>query len=98
MITGEMIKEARDYIMIEWGNSGNADAVFAAASKYNFGGGFNEFLTNCVACGGDWGGMLLTGIRELFPDVWNAIPMEMGRNAFFTLAYVLILCGVDTSK
>jgi hypothetical protein len=26
-----------------------------------------EFFNNCTACGGNWCGMILTGIRKLFP-------------------------------
>ena len=51
-----------------------------------------------MACGGDWGAMLLTGIKRLFPQVWDAIPNEMGVYAFIVLLNVLILRGVDTSE
>jgi len=35
-----------------------------------------DFLDNCTACGGDWVQMFFTGIRRLFPDVWEAIPND----------------------
>lgn len=34
---------------------------------------FNEFLNNCTACGGNWGAMLLTGIKKLFPDGYEKV-------------------------
>lgn len=39
---------------------------------------FNEFLKHCYAQGGDWGGMLLSGIKELYPLIWEMIPEELG--------------------
>ena len=59
---------------------------------------FKEFLTHCTACGGNWGGMLLTGIHELYPEVWDAIPNNMGWNPFSTICALLILLGVDFSE
>ena len=29
-----------------------------------------EFLSNCTACGGNWGAMLLTGIKRVFPEYY----------------------------
>ena len=59
---------------------------------------FETFLDYCTACGGNWGGMLLTGIHKLWPDVWEAIPDDMGIQAWGCLCSVLMLCGVDTSE
>ena len=56
---------------------------------------FDEFLKTCTACGGNWGGMLLTGIDEQWPEVWKAIPDDMGHNAFDTILALLILLGVQ---
>lgn len=53
-----------------------------------------EFLSHCTACGGNWGGMLLTGIRELYPAVYDAIPDNMGFNAWGCLCTVLSLLSV----
>ena len=57
-----------------------------------------QFIDNCTACGGNWGGMLLTGINKLWPNVWEAIPDEMGLQAWGCLCSVLVLCGVETSE
>lgn len=63
-----------------------------------FNGTSRQFLAHCIACGGDWGQMILSGIRELFPNVYEAIPENMGLNPFACLCIVIGLCGVDTSK
>lgn len=57
---------------------------------------FTEFLTHCTACGGNWGGMLLTGIHELLPHIYDTIPEHMGKNAWACLCETLALCGVIT--
>ena len=56
---------------------------------------FDDFLKHCTACGGNWGQMLLTGIKALYPSVYDAIPDYMGVNAFSALIDVLILCDVE---
>lgn len=42
--------------------------------------------------------MILTGIKALYPEVWNAIPEKMGSQAFACLCYVLQLLDVDCSR
>lgn len=32
-----------------------------------------EFLRHCTACGGNWGAMLLTGIKDVFPEYYEAV-------------------------
>ena len=59
--------------------------------------GFKEFLNRCTMCGGNWGGMLLSGIEVLYPNVYEAIPEKMGCFAFTGLTCVLNLLGIDTS-
>ena len=59
---------------------------------------FDNFLKHCTACGGNWGGMLLTGIKELWPKVWDAIPDDMGSFAWAGIINTLILCGVEMPK
>lgn len=53
-----------------------------------------DFLTHCITCGGDWGAMLLTGIKELYPEVYAAIPDEMGHFAFRCICEVLELLQI----
>lgn len=96
MITYEIIRDAQDFLIEHWGDDGKK--VILECSKVNpFNDDFDAFLKNCTPCGGNWGGMLLTGIDKLFPTVWKAIPNEMGCMAFACLLHTLILCGVDTT-
>ena len=53
-----------------------------------------EFLNNCLACGGDWGAMLLTGIKALYPNVYEAIPNDMGHFAFRCICETLELLQI----
>lgn len=59
---------------------------------------FDDFLNHCVACGGNWGGMLLSGIKELFPDVWELIPDDMGMFAFSVICDTLRLLNIYSTK
>ena len=45
---------------------------------------YSEFLNLCTACGGNWGGMLLS----------DAIPNDMGHNAWNCICATLALMGV----
>ena len=94
MILKSDFMEALDNVRNEWGDAVVACACMAQKTKMNF----KDFLDLCTACGGNWGGMLLSGVRRLYPDVWNAIPDEMGVHAFTTICNLLILLGVDTSE
>ena len=93
-MTGERIVELTTMLMKDWGEKVVAE-IFSAPKIHMT---QKEFLSNCIACGGNWGGMLLTGIRELWPAVYDAIPDDMGCFAFECIADILILCGVDTTE
>lgn len=82
---------AEDRLRVFWKDS--VDAIVEAAPE-GVSMTMDEFLNHCTACGGNWGGMLLTGIRELWPAVWEAIPEHMGRHAFEGIILTLELCGV----
>ena len=43
------------------------------------------------------GGMFLTGIKRLFPAVYDAIPDDMGCQAFGCILHTMLLCGIDTT-
>lgn len=101
MIKPEYIKEAKEWLRIHWEE--DAEKVFEAVSlQIPYNGSFAEFEEQeCVACGGNWGAMVLYGIKGIFPEVYDAIPNNMGKNgteAFVSLLYVLLLCGVDTTE
>lgn len=86
------------YLIENWGTDGIA--VFVACYPENFNDSFDHFLDHCYCCGGNWGGMLLSGIRELYPAVYAAIPNKMGPHAFECICKVLVLLGVkmDTAN
>lgn len=55
------------------------------------------FMESCTACGGDWGAMLYSGLRELYPHVYRIIPETPttdGTVNFAFVATVIRLCGV----
>ena len=85
--------EERETILKYWKKDGQAvlDAIDAQVKVKMT---LKEFLSHCVAMGGDWGLMLLTGIDKLYPDVWIAIPDDMGCFAWICLQCVLRLLGV----
>lgn len=33
----------------------------------------DDFFNQCTACGGNWGAMLLTGIKRVFPDGYDTV-------------------------
>lgn len=94
MITKENLEKAKAAIIENWGEDGKK-VVEVCQSVTPFGGKFAEFLRHCVACGGEWERMFLTGIKSLYPEVYDAIPNEMGENSFILICYVLQLCGVE---
>lgn len=97
MMSAETIKEAKTMLLKSWETDG--EKVIAECAKFpSLEMTSDEFTSHCTACGGNWGGMLLTGIKKLRPSVWEAIPDDMGVFAWGCICSVLILCGVDTSK
>ena len=97
MITFKMIQDAQNQIIESWGNDGEK-VIEECAKVTPFNNGSKSFLEHCLACGGNWGGMLLSGIQELYPEVWDAIPDDLGVFSFGNICSVLILCGVDTTE
>ena len=88
-------KELREYLIEEWGEAG--EEVLAEVAKIDkVEMSMDEFLDHCYACGGNWGGMLLSGIKELWPQIWEAIPARMGHRAWICLNVVIKLCGVKS--
>ena len=94
MINYETIITAQEAVVKYWGEDGKK-VVEAAFRAEPFNKPFSKFLNHCTACGGNWGGMLLSGLRELYPKVWEVIPEDMGCFAWDGICSTLILCGVD---
>ena len=88
-------KELREYLIEEWGEAG--ERVLAEVAKVDkVEMSMDEFLDHCYACGGNWGGMLLSGIKEFWPQIWEAIPERMGHRAWICLNILIKLCGVKS--
>lgn len=96
MIKYEYIIEAQDFLVKHWKEDGKKviEAIFNE-NKKNM--PMDEFLTYCSVCGGNWGGMLLSGIKKLYPKVYDAIPEDMGLFVWNAICYTLLLLGVDTT-
>lgn len=97
MITYDDIIEVQNCLVENWGEAGKA-VIVACLHETPFNRPLKDFLSSCTACGGNWGGMLLTGIKAFYPKVYEAIPDDMGVFAWSCICNTLILLGVDTSK
>lgn len=97
MITYEMIINAQKNLVEYWGEDGKK-VIEECAKAVPFNGNVETFLKHCTCYGGNWGGMFLSGIKKLYPNVWEAIPDDMGTFAWGGVCNTLILCGVDTSS
>lgn len=82
----------RDFISTIWGN--NILSVIDNQTTTPM--TMDQFLDHCTACGGNWGGMILTGIKTLYPEVYNAIPDDMGMFAWRCLCDTLTLLNVQS--
>lgn len=91
----DTIEEAQRTLVENWGEAGK-EVVALCFKVKKFNGNTKDYLQHCTACGGNWGGMFLSGIRALYPEVWEAIPEDMGVFAFASICSVLILLGVRT--
>ena len=89
------IEEAQRTLVENWGDQGK-EVITLAFKARKFDGDTKAWLKFCTACGGNWGGMLLSGVRNLYPKVWDAIPDDMGVFAFASICSVLVLLGVRT--
>lgn len=96
-ITESDLRDARAFLLEEWGDDG-LRVIEESRKIIPFNGNVSEFLKHCTECGGNWGGMFLTGIRELYPRVWDAIPDDMGISPFTCVCHVMQLCGVNTAE
>ena len=94
MISYKDIKEAQDILVEYWGSDG--EKVIEECARTNpFKGSTRTFLEHCICCGGNWNRMFLSGIKALFPSVYDIIPDNMGNNAFSCICATILLCGVD---
>jgi len=97
MINYENIIEAQKTLAENWGEAGE-NVIVACLHEAPYNKPFKDFLSECTACGGNWGGMILSGISKVYPKVYDLIPDDMGVFAFSCICNTLVLLGVDTSE
>ena len=90
-------EKAYDYLKDLWGEETARKVLVAAFTAVPTAEveTFDDFLKHCTARGSNWCQMILTGIKALWPAVYDAIPDNMGVNAFSALTCVLILCDIE---
>lgn len=91
--TYESIISDQKYIVEKWGEDGKR-VVETIVNTNHSPMSFDTFLDKCTTCGGNWGGMVLTGIKEIAPEVYDAIPNHMGNSAWNCLCAVTRLMGI----
>ena len=74
----------RDYIAVLWGED-----ILEVDRQTTRPMTMDEFMSHCVCCGGNWGAMFLSGIKKLYPEVYDAVPENLG---FLAWNCVCILC------
>lgn len=92
------IEYAVEMIRNEWGDEVSKQVFAAIFNADTHKMEMEEFLKECTCCGGNWGGMLLSGVRRLYPEVWDAIPDNMGVNAWACICAVLTLCKIGVME
>lgn len=83
-----------EFIIAVWGEDGAK--VVDATEGFNLDMTMDDFLKRCTMCGGNWGGMFLSGLKEVARTVWDAIPDDMGVFAFGAICRTMHLCGIHT--
>ena len=80
-------------VLVAWGESGNdiINAAFNDHSKITF----SEFMRACSGCNGNWVDIIISGIDKTYPEVYSALPVNLGPDSLEILTKVLILCGVE---
>ena len=87
---------SRETIIALWKLRGIALVEMAEIRPINM--TVKEFLSHCTACGGDWGAMLLSGIKELSPVVYDLVPDDMGVFSFCAICELLHILGVKDKE
>lgn len=99
MMTISEINEARKILTECWGVD-KADEIFAMCyNAVKLPLTVDKFLSFCVSHGGDLNNMLLSGVRNLYPEIYAAVPDKLGKNStesFASVCNLLILLGVVT--
>ena len=96
MVSYEKMQKAIERVADEWGEDIAVTAIIAP-NKQRW--SLDEYLNiHCYTCGGNWGAWFLTGVKSLFPQIYNMIPENMGYDgnyAFGTICALLTILGID---
>jgi hypothetical protein len=99
-MTASEITEIYSDIISLWGEETGNNVIVAIHEAPKYRGdnklSWDEFLDYCTACGGDWVGMICSGLMKIAPAVWEALPQYLGNpfKAFSTLTNIVYLLGV----
>ena len=95
-MTAQQLSELseQDFITKFWGTS----VLEVINRQHTTTMSMEDFLTHCTQCGGDWGGMLLSGIQALYPEVYHAIPDDMGIFAWRCICDTITLLGIKSEE
>ena len=74
MISYENIKEAQDTLIKCWGDDGKK-VIEECAKVKPFNGSMKSFFEYCACCGGNWVGMLLSGVKALLRHSVVFVPL-----------------------
>lgn len=98
--TGKGVSEAIDSFYKYWTEE-EADKVIALCLNNPVNMSMGKFCEYCTACGGNWGGMLLSGIERLRPEVYEAIPNKIASSdieAFALICNVIYLLRIGDKE
>lgn len=98
--TGKGVSDAINSFYEYW-TTDEAEKVIALCLNNPVNISRREFFEYCTACGGNWGGMLLSGIERLRPEVYEAIPnkiAESGGEAFALICNVMYLLRIGDEE
>ena len=95
MVKNERVEAARRVLIDDWRESGERVAEAAARAK-SYNDSFEKFWReDCNSRGGSIEQIMLSGIRALWPEVYAAMPEDLGLFAYARICSVLVLCGVQ---
>lgn len=84
--------DGTDFIIAVWKEKGIAIVEYIKTLNI-IPQSMENFLSFCTPYGGNWSGMLLSGLKELYPTIWELIPENMGVFGFTTLCEIISLLG-----
>ena len=98
--TGKRVSEAINSFYEYW-TIDEAEKVIALCLNNPVNISMKEFFEYCTACGGNWGAMLLSGIKRLRPKIYEAIPNRIapsGEEAFMLICNVMYLLRIGDEE